>query len=85
MEWTIGRDWQRDADETVDAAMRPGVLKMLGPSEEASGCRHKYTHAVTEALRQLVGTDLGWDSVAAVMKGCALNVLGPPQCYVSMA
>ena len=50
---------------------------MMGSSPEAKCLRQKYTDSGTTALENPEGVEPDWDTVAEVMKSCALATLGP--------
>ena len=77
MDWTIGKDWTKDTAPGSKLAARPDVLRLLGSSEEAKKLRIEYADLVTQALHDLEGVSLDWDTVAATMKSCAFKIPGP--------
>ena len=77
LELVLGKDWKADVDKRIQSAKRPDVFRMMGSSPEARCLPQKYTDSVTTALENLEGVELDWDTVAEVMKSCALATLGP--------
>ena len=76
MDWTIGKDWTKDTPPGQNWQHDRMFSDYLDRRKKLKKLRIEYVYLVTQALHDLEGVSLDWDTVAT-MKSCAFKIFGP--------